>query len=189
MDAAHESRQAREETARIARAAARRAAFDLARHGGAEIISRPPYRGARTVIPDVEPLAGMRAAREIELGSRRIVRDYIRDAREAGHSWRAIGAAMDLTPGGEPDLAGETVAEAAFSYAAGHPDTDTARRYGRSVSWTCGSCEGLIIDHGMCNGPADDERGHAGSCLRLAAAVAERDAEWEAFDAGREAGQ
>jgi len=189
MDAAQESHQARAETARIARAAARRAALDLARQGGAEVISRPPYRSARTTIPDIEPLAGMRAAREIELGSRRIVRDYIRDAREAGHSWRAIGTALDLTPGGEPDLAGETVAEAAFSYATGHPDTETARRYGRSVSWTCGSCEGLIIDHGLCNGPADDERGHADSCARLAAAVAERDAEWEAFDAGREAGQ
>jgi len=52
-----------------------------------------------------------------------------------------------------------------------------------------GSCEGLIIDHGLCNGPADDERDHADSCGRLAAAVAAWDAESAWFDAGREAGQ
>ena len=75
---------------------------------------------------------------------------------------------MDLTPGGEADLAGDTIAEAAYSYTAGSPDTETARRYGRSFSWTCGSCEALISDHGLCNGPADDERGHADDCARLA---------------------
>jgi len=37
--------------------------------------------------------------------------------------------------------------------------------------------------------PADDERGHAQNCRRLAATIAAWDAEWEALDADWEAGQ
>jgi hypothetical protein len=183
------SREAREKAVSAARRAARRAAIDLARDQGAQVIRRPAFRGAQTAIQDVEPLAGLRAAREVELGARFSTRSYIRDAREAGHTWQQIGTALDLTPGGEADLAGDTIAEAAYSYAAGSPDTETARRYGRSFSWTCGSCEGLISDHGLCSGPADDERGHADDCARLAATIAARDAEAAAFDAEWEAGQ
>jgi hypothetical protein len=186
---APESREAREKTISTARRAARRAVIDLARDEGAPVISRPAFRGAQSSIQDVEPLAGLRAGREVELGARFGTRSYIRDAREAGHTWQEIGSAMNLTPGGEADLAGDTIAEAAYSYAAGRPDTETARRYGRSFSWTCGSCESLISDHGLCNGPADDERGHAGDCTRLAATVAAWDAESAALDAEWEAGQ
>jgi hypothetical protein len=189
MGAPEMSREAREKAISSARRAASRAAIDLARANGAQVISRPAYRGAQSAIQDVEPLAGLRAAREVELGARFSTRNYIRDAREAGHTWQQIGTALDLTPGGEADLAGSTTAEAAYSYAAGSPDTETARRYGRSFSWTCGSCEGLISDHGLCNGPADDERGHADDCARLAATVAAWDAESAEFDAEWEAGQ
>ena len=174
------SREAREKAVYAARQAARRAVIDLVRGQGAQVISRPAFRGARSSIQDVEPLAGLRAAREIELGARFSARNYVRDAREAGYSWQEIGAALDLAPGEEADLAGGTIAEAAYSYAAGSPDTETAWRYGRSFSWTCGSCQGLISDHGLCNGPADDERGHADDCARLAATIAAWDAEWEA---------
>jgi len=183
------SPEAREKAVSSARRAARRAAIDLARDEGAQVISRPAFRGAQTTIQDVEPLAGLRAARQVELGARLSTRNYIRDAREAGHTWHEIGTALDLTPSGEADLAGSTIAEAAYSYAAGSPDTETAWRYGRSFSWTCGSCEGLISDHGLCNGPADDERGHADDCARLAATIAAWDAGSAAFDAEWEAGQ
>jgi len=183
------SREAREKAVSAARRAARRAAIDLARDEGAPVISRPAFRGAHTTIQDVEPLAGLRAAREVELGAHFSTRNYIRDAREAGYTWHEIGTALDLTPRGEADLAGDTIAEAAYSYAAGSPDTETARRYGRSFSWTCGSCEGLISDHGLYNGPADDERGHAADCARLAATVAAWDTESAEFDAEWEAGQ
>ncbi len=183
------SREAREKAVSAARRAARRAAIDLARDEGAQVISRPAFRGAQATIQDVEPLAGLRAAREVELGARHGARNYIRDAREAGNTWQDIGTALDLTPGGEAGLAGGTTAEAAYSYAAGSPDTETARRYGRSFSWRCGSCEGLISDHGLCDGPADDERGHADDCARLAATIAAWDAESAAFDAEWEAGQ
>jgi hypothetical protein len=76
--------------------------------------------------------------------------------------------------------AGETIAEAAYTYAAGHPGTETARRYGRSVIWTCPSCDSLVSDRGPCNGPADDEHGHASTCRRLAATISAWQAQWEA---------
>jgi hypothetical protein len=189
MGAPEISREAREKMISAARRAASRAAIDLARDNGAQVISRPAYRGAPSAIQDVQPLAGLRAAREVELGARFSTRNYIRDAREACHTWQQIGTALDLTPGGEPDLAGSTVAEAAYSYAAGRPDTETGWRHGRSFSWTCGSCESLISDHGLCSGPADDERGHARDCSRLAATVAAWDAKWAEFDAEWEAGR
>ena len=47
----------------------------------------------------------------------------------------------------------------------------------------------MISDHGLCNGPAEDERGHAESCARLAAAAARSEAEWAALDAEPEAGR
>jgi hypothetical protein len=59
----------------------------------------------------------------------------------------------------------------------------------RSVSWRCGSCDEVIIDRGLCDSPAEDERGHTRSCPRLAATIAAWDAEWEALDADWEAGQ
>ena len=169
----------REQMIRAARDAARRAAFSLARDSGAQIITRPTYPRAVTTVRDVEPLAGLASSREVELAARHTARSYIRDAREAGHSWHDIGTAMGIVPGGDADQAGETIAEAAYTYAAGQPDTDTARRYGRSFIWTCRSCDHVIGDRGLANGPADDEHGHAESCLRLAATVAAWDAEWE----------
>jgi hypothetical protein len=51
-----------------------------------------------------------------------------------------------------------------------------------SVTWTCGSCDELISDHGLCNGPADDEVDRAENCPRLAVTVAAWDAEWDALD-------
>ena len=171
MTASEHGREARERTARTARNAARGAAIDLALQEGAEIIGRPAFRGSQISMRDVEPLAGLRAAREIEVGARHHVRNYIRDAREAGCTWSGIGAAIDLVPGREPDLAGETVAEAAYSYAVGRPDSQTAGRYGRSFSWHCASCDGLITDQGPFDGPVDAERatlaGARGSRRRL----------------------
>ncbi len=84
----------------------------------------------RSTIQDVEPLAGLRAAREVELGARHCTRGYIRDAREAGHTWQQIGTALDLTPGGEAP-GWRHSAEAAYSYAAGNPGPETAWGYGR----------------------------------------------------------
>ena len=85
-----------------------------------------------------------------------------------------------MAPGADADQAGLTVAEAAYTYAAGSPHTDTAIRYGRSFPWRCRSCEQVISDRGQVAGPADDEAGHGEQCPRLAAAVTAWNAEWDA---------
>ena len=136
----------------------------------------PRFRHHR---PRPGPLAGARSARDIELGSRHAAREYIRAAREAGHGWDEIGQALGLAPGGDADQEGLTVAEAAYTYAAGRPDTEAPWRP-RSFTWRCRSCEQAISDRGLIAGPADDELGHAEDCPRLAAAVADWDASWEA---------
>ena len=153
---------------------------DLARDRGAETITRPNFPGSRMTVHDLEPLTGARTARDIELVSRRAARTYIRAAREDGHSWDQIGQALGVTPGADADQAGLTVAEAAYTYAAGSPHTDTAIRYGRSFPWRCQSCEQVISDRGLIAGPADDEAGHGEQCPRLAAAVTAWNAEWDA---------
>ncbi len=113
----------RQRASSAARTTARRSALNLARDAGAQVISRPIFPGAHTTTGDVEPLAGLQASRDIELGARHIARGYIRDAREAGHGWQAIGIALDLTP--DADRAGQSIAEAGYTYAAGDPDTST----------------------------------------------------------------
>ena len=84
-----------------------------------------------------------------------------------------------MTPNADADQAGLTVAEAAYTYAAGSPHTDTAVRYGRSFPWRCLACDQAISDRGLIAGPADNEPGHATDCRRLAAAIAEWDVGWE----------
>jgi hypothetical protein len=163
-----------------ASAAARRAVIGLARDRGAELSPRPEVSGYSTTVSGLDALTGARTARDIELAARREARDYLRAAREAGHSWDQIGQALGVAPNADADQAGLTVAEAAYTYAAGNPNTDTAMRYGRSFSWRCQSCNHTISDRGLIGGPADDELGHAEDCTRLAAAVAEWDAGWEA---------
>jgi hypothetical protein len=160
--------------------AAHRALLDLAHGRGVEFIVREAYRGSGTTVRDLEPLAGARAAREIELGARHAARNYIRQARETGRSWDQIGQALGVAPNADADQTGMTVAEAAYTYAAGSPYTDTATRYGRSFTWTCRACDQAINDRGLIAGPADDEIGHADTCSRQASAIAQWNAEWEA---------
>ena len=163
-----------------ARNEARRATFQLARSDGAQTIARPLYPGAQTTTADLEPLAGGSAARDLEYGARATARDYLRQAREAGSAWEQIGQALGLTPKADADQAGMSIGEAAYSYAAGSPYASAAARYGRSFIWRCRSCDQAISDRGLIAGPAEDEQGHAEGCTRLAAAVAEWNAGWEA---------
>lgn len=170
---------------RAARDTARRDVFQLARSAGASIVTRPVFRGENEpAVRDVEPLAGARTARDLELGARHAARDYIRQAREAGHSWDQVGQVLGVAPNADADQAGLTVAEAAYTYAAGNPYTDTAMKYGRSFTWRCRTCDQAIRDRGQIAGPADDEQGHTDGCPRLADAVTE----WNAgLDADLEA--
>ena len=159
---------------------ARSAVIGLARCRGAKFTTRPMVPDSDLTVRDLEPLDGARAARDIELGARHAAREYIRTAREAGHSWDQIGHALEVIPNADADQVGLTVAQAAYTYAAGSPHTDTAVRYGRSFLWRCRSCDQAISDRGLIAGPADDELGHDEDCLRLAAAIAGWDADWEA---------
>jgi hypothetical protein len=138
---------------------ARRAVIGLARGRGAEFTTREAYRGSDSTVRDLEPLTGARAARDIELGARHAARDYIRQAREAGHSWDQIGQALGVAPNTDAVQTGLSVAEAAYTYAAGSPYTDTAMRYGRSFVWRCRACDRAISDRGQIAGPADAEPG------------------------------
>jgi len=169
-----------------ARNQARRAAFQLARDCGAQIVTRPVFAADKEpTVRDVEPLAGARAARDLELAARGAARDYVRQAREAGQGWDQIGHALGLEPGGDEN--GATPADAAFTYAAGRPESEAPWRP-RSFWWTCRSCDSQITDRGLIQGPADDEAGHASGCRRLAAAIAEWDAETARWEAEWEAG-
>jgi hypothetical protein len=161
-----------------ARTEAKNAAHRLARGTGARIITRPVYPGADTTTRDVEPVPGLRAARDLEHAVRRLTLDYVRQARETGYSWHHIGVALGLTPGG--DYEGETIAEAAFTYAAGPINPRHGRTYNRVISWTCTTCGNAISDHGLADGPADDEHGHDPDCQRLARTIADWNTGWEA---------
>jgi hypothetical protein len=160
--------------------AARRAVVGLARDRGGAFITREAFGGSDVTVRDLEPLDGARAARDIELGAWHAAREYIRAAREAGHGSDQIGQTLGMAPNADADQAGPTVAEAAYSYAAGNPHTDTAARYGRSFPWRCRSCGQAISDRGLIAGPADNEPGHVEDCPQLAAAIAEWDTGWEA---------
>ncbi len=155
----------------------RRAILDMVRESGGHISERPIYLGSSVSRPDAEPMAALGTIRHVEAAARHNARRYIRDAREAGHGWHDIGAVLGMTGG---TGYGETVAEAAYTYPAGDLDSAYARDYGRSFTWTCPSCDAAIHDRGPYSGPANDKEGHARDCSRLAAAVAEREAQWEA---------
>src|SRR5215472_7220666 len=155
----------------------------IVRDTGGPFVTRPLVSGEPDgpSTRDAEPLAGLRTARAAELAARGLARRYVRAAREDGHSWAVIGAALGLPSGGDVG-AGETIAEAAFRYAAGPADSHWNRTYGPSVTWRCPACGGLISDRGPVSGPYDDEPGHNAACQRLAAAVAA----WETSWAGEE---
>lgn len=170
--------------------AARRTALNLARDLGATTSNRPIYPGSPVTRTDVEPLAGLRAARHVEIASHRVAKEYIRAAREAGYTWGQLGHELEqeLQYGSATAHVNENVADTVYNYAVG-TDPETARYYSQSFTWTCSSCTNTIRDHGMSNGPADDEQGHAEHCPRLAATIDAWNAEWDAVEADWEAGQ
>jgi hypothetical protein len=140
--------RAAEQRMAAARSEARRAAWLLAVDAGATTVARPLYPGAETTIKDVESLAGARAARDLEVCARTVARDYLRQAREAGCDWDQISQTLGLSPKADADQAGLNIPEAAFTYAAGHPDTN-APWHPRSFPWTCRTCDHVINDRGL----------------------------------------
>jgi len=172
-------RQARAKQADAARQQAHRAVLDLVRQSGGRTVTRPMFRSRPNIgmtTTDAEPLAGILAARCLEHAAREFAREHVRRAREDGRTWHEIGAALGL---GTDAHGGIPLAEAAYDDVAGDPDGEYARRYGRSFTWTCNACQCTIRDRGPCDGPADDEQGHADSCSRLADAIAAWEAQWD----------
>jgi hypothetical protein len=162
-----------------------RAATDLAASFTALADSHPAAQGPATSGHGVDPVIGLRAARDLESAGRQLAREYIRMAREAGYTWRDIGTELPVMPDTTTIRVQETEADTAYAYAVG-TDPDIAREYGHSVTWTCRSCDAVISDYGVRDGPDLDEEGHAPDCHRLADATAawqaERAAEQELTD-------
>jgi hypothetical protein len=156
------------------RQAARNATHKLALRSGAKVITRPLSAGAAT--RDVEPVAGMRAARDLEQAAHHLTLNYIRQAREAGCTWYDIGTELNLTTSYRGT--GST-AKGAFSYAVGDRGTNHAGSYDPSVIWTCFACDSTISDVATDLSPAGNERGHTDDCPRLQADIDTWDAEWD----------
>lgn len=112
-----------------------------------------------------DPLAGVRAVVLVRGAAVRAVRDYVREAREAGRSWDHIGEAL-----GVDDDEDRTRAERAFDEVAGHVDSFGGRR----MWWRCPACGAGVTDRGpyASSHPDDIEAGHAETCTRHAAGIA-----------------
>jgi hypothetical protein len=168
----------REKAADLARQWARRAVTAMAEASGGKTVTRPMFRGRPdldSTVTDVEPLAGLQAATSLKHAARRLALECVRQAREAGHSWHAIGVALGFGHLAEADM---SIAGAAYDYAAGGPDV-----WSRSFPWVCPVCQATVIDHGPEAGnPEDQEQGHAADCPRLAAAVTAWNASWDVED-------
>jgi hypothetical protein len=141
---------------------------------GGHTVSRPVFRSRPDLdmtVTDTEPVAGMQAATGLMRAARALSLDYVRQAREDGHTWHEIGDALALT--GNPER-GESIAYAAFNYV-----TQADGR--QSFGWTCSACDQTVIDYGPEAGsPIDAEAHHADNCTRLTATMATWNASWEA---------
>ncbi len=180
------SRQARAKLADAARQWMRRAVLDLVRQTGGRTVTRSIFRGRPDLdmtTSDAEPMAAIRVVRHLEHAAREFTRGYVRQAREDGHTWHEIGAALDL--GASAADRGVSLAEAAYDDSAGDPQGEYARRNGRTFAWTCPACRATVRDRGPCGGPADDEQGHADGCPRLTEAIVAWEAQWEETGSGR----
>jgi len=162
---------------RLARGVARKVAVE----DGSAVVTRPLYPGSETEISDVEPLAGFRAAYDLELGARHIAQSYLRAAREAGATWHDISKTMGASVSKDAERAGFSAAELAYQYAVQPADPDDMS-CDLSFKWNCETCHGLVYDDGPYGSPAVSELGHANDCSRFAKARADWQADWEATD-------
>jgi hypothetical protein len=125
--------------------------------------------------PQPDPLAAVRAARELQWVAAGLLGEYIDLARGRGVPWRDLAASLSIT--GDADEEGIAPAEAAFHFATtGRIDGDVPhRRWGDEPyrSWRCASCREWVHDRGPFNGnPDDDETGHGPGCARHTAELA-----------------
>jgi len=168
----------RREAAGFRRQWARRAVIDMVQASGGQTVARPVFGGQLDLggtVTDVEPLAGLQAATSLTHAARQLAIEYVRQAREANHSWHDIGVALGFERSSESAL---SVAGAAYDYASAGPNS-----WQRSFLWGCPACQGTVIDFGPEAGnPEDQEHGHATDCPRQAAAVTAWNASWNNED-------
>lgn len=160
--------------AELASAWAWNAVLRMVREAGGCTVARPVFRSSPDLdmtITDVEPTAGLRASVSLIRAARSLGLDYVRQAREDGSAWPAIGEALELP--GHPDR-DQPLAYADFGFA-----TDGYAR--PTITWTCPACHSTVIDYGPAAGPpVDAEVGHADDCARLDSAMAAWKASWGA---------
>jgi len=102
-----------------------------------------------------DPVMGLLIARQLEHQAGQWARNYMRDLREDGESWRRIGEVI-----GWEDHA----AARAFTAATASPwlDSETGQwRDDKTFGWHCPTCGKQVVDHGP---GADAEHGHAAGC-------------------------
>lgn len=149
--------------------------LQMVREMGGRIVCRPVFRSRSDLdmsITDAEPMGGLRAAVSLMRVAKSFSLDYVRQAREEGFSWQAIGEAVELP--GRADRH-QPVAYADFGF--GFATHGQARP---SITWTCPACHSTVVDHGPdVVSPEDGEVGHADDCARLASAMAAWRASWE----------
>jgi hypothetical protein len=157
----------RKQIAGLARQWSTRAVLGIVRESGGQVVDRPVFPDRPDLllkITGTNAIAGLQAAIALKQAARKLAIDYVRYAREDGHSWHDIGIALGFSD--DPE-AGISVAESAYACAAGITPA------WRSFAWVCLQCRATIIDHGPeVSHPADSEQGHTDDCTRLAAAVA-----------------
>jgi hypothetical protein len=157
----------------LARQHTHQAVLSTVRDTGGQTVTRPVFRnrpGLDMTVSEPEPIAALQAAVAVGHALRRITCGYVRQAREDGHSWPDIGAALGLEG---PAGGGRSAAEAAYDQVAGGPGFRA-----RAFAWVCPACRSTVLDRGPEAGhPEDCEESHAKDCPRLAAAVTAWDAE------------
>ena len=158
----------------LAREAHREAAAAVERiaaAAGARTVHDPAWPATSLTLPRPDTRTGLRAAHRLQQAAGLQLRDYIRHAREDGIGWHELGALLEL--GADAASRGQTVAAAAFSYAA--PPAEPGET--PTFTWRCPACQQHIDDHGAdCDHPADKEPGHTPGCPRLAAVLPRHDA-------------
>ncbi|MBO3744883.1 hypothetical protein J5X84_02305 [Streptosporangiaceae bacterium NEAU-GS5] len=126
-------------------------------YGEQAVSLRPIFPGAASRHQVADPLPGLWAAKRICSMAKAEVRRFARLAREAGHTWPQIGAALQIR-----DADYHAPGEAAFEYVA-ERIYDTP-----SFSWRCTAegCGRLIRDFGPLPSftAEDTEGGHAPGC-------------------------
>ncbi|SDH19192.1 hypothetical protein [Pseudonocardia oroxyli] len=141
---------------------------------GGEVLDEPiPGYQVLTRRRLVDPLPGVRAAQALAAAARGLLVEQSRDARAAGRSWDEIGQALGLSD----SEADEPRAEAAFAdlVEGRRPNAHWRAFRSPSTSWRCGSCHELVTDYGPRDSPHpdDQESGHADTCTRHRAALAQ----------------